>query len=109
MRAHSVHFLRRDPRSTQSDRAPGGRPQPERRSAAARLGAVALAAGLIGCSASGIEEGIPSYAYAANGQLVPPPPPPQIGGAATRHVSARTLKAIEKLKQKEKEKAASKR
>jgi len=57
-------------------------------------------------SASGIDQGIPSYAYAANGQLMPPPPPPQIGGAATKHVSARTLKAIEKLRQKEKEAAS---
>jgi hypothetical protein len=50
-----------------------------------------------GRSASGIDQGIPSNAY-ANGRLVPPPPPPQIGGVAMRHVSAQALQAIEPLK-----------
>lgn len=108
MYTHNSFSIGNDSRTARPRCAPAGRPRPGGRAFAVRFVAFVFTAGLAGCSASGIEEGIPSYAYAANGQLVPPPPPPQIGGAATKHVSARTLKAIEKRKQKDTE-ALSKR
>jgi hypothetical protein len=61
---------------------------------------------LVGCSPTGITEGIPADAF-VNGRLIPPPPPPSVGSMRTKHVSTRTLKQIEKLKKKEEAKATN--